>query len=61
MDLFSEEEVNRTEAAVGNINPSLKIIRTTHASADVDLFAAAQQRDLHGVYDKCELTRITSG
>ncbi len=53
-DLFDEQKVTVTEAAVREINPHARQIRTVRAAADLDLFGAGPARpDLHGEYAAC--------
>jgi G3E family GTPase len=53
IDLFDEPRIAATEAAMREINPRVRILRTLRAAADIDLFDAPPPRDLHGEYAGC--------
>jgi G3E family GTPase len=53
-DLFDEETVARTEAAVLAIQPRAELHRTVQCAADIDLFPATRrERGLDGEYASC--------
>jgi G3E family GTPase len=53
IDLFDEPGIAATEAAIREINPRVRILRTLRAAADIDMFDAQPPRDLHGEYAGC--------
>ena len=53
IDLFREEQVEATAAAIRQIHPDVRIIRTVRAAVEIDLFGNSPPRDLHGEYAEC--------
>lgn len=60
-DLFDEEKVEETEAAVHQIHPDVEVQRCTEARAEFAVFSESLSHDeLHGEYAKCRDPRYTA-
>lgn len=53
VDLFDQKDIAATEAAVRQIRPEARIVRTIRGAADIELFGEPPVRDIHGQYALC--------